>query len=318
MSHEQRIGFSWALAATLGVASFVIPWKIAAGLGESTTNTLILLAAAAIFNTLLTAARQRSLPRFTRIDLAIATLLAILTLFGNLASATAISTLKPAMLTVMQRSEVIIVALLAWPIIGERVDRRFWFGAAIAAVGLLILNDPFASGAVRASGMAWALASAFWFGSMAVVTRKFIHRIDPVSVNALRLWLAVGLWFVWHGTPDALFEITIPQASYASLAAFCGPFLGRLCMMTSARYVEARYTTLATLAAPPLTLLLGFVILSDLPSTQEIFGGAVMIAGIALPVWGWTRARGTHFATPAAEHAVVDPSASRFEGETRD
>jgi len=291
MSNEQRRGFLWALAATLGVASFVIPWKIAAGIGEPATNALLLLVSAAAFNSLLSAYQQRRLLRFGRFEIAVAALLAIFTLLGNLASANAIQLISPAMLTVVQRSEVIIVALLAWPIIGERIDRRFWMGAFVAVCGLLILQNPFASEEIRASGMAWALTSALWFGSMAVVTRRFIHRIDPVSVNALRLWLSVALWFVWYGAPDALFEITGPQAFYTGLAAFFGPFLGRLCMMTSARYIEARYTTLATLAAPPLTLLLGFVILSDLPSEREIFGGVVMLMGIALPVWAWTRRR---------------------------
>ncbi len=291
MSNEQRRGFFWALAATLGIASFVIPWKVAAGLGETTTNTLVLLASAAVFNSLLTAHQQRSFPRFRRFDFGVATGLATLTLLGNLASANAIAIISPAMLTVTQRSEVILVALIAWPVIGERIERRFWIGAVIAVVGLVILQDPFASGEIRASGMAWALASAVWFSSMAVVTRKFIHRIDPVSVNALRLWLSVALWFVWHGAPDALYEISAEQAFYASLAAFFGPFLGRLCLMTSARYVEARYTTLATLAAPPLTLLFGFVILSDLPTGQEILGGTIMLLGIALPVWGWTSSK---------------------------
>lgn len=304
MSNEQRRGFLWALAATLGIASFVIPWKVAAGLGPTSTNTLVLLVAAAIFNSLLTVAQKRSLPRFSRFDLAVATALAALTLLGNLASANAIAIISPAMLTVTQRSEVILVALLAWPVIGERIERRFWIGAIIAVAGLLILQDPFASGEIRASGMAWALASAVWFSSMAVVTRKFIHRIDPVSVNALRLWLSVALWFAWHGVPDVIYEISADQAFYASLAAFFGPFLGRLCLMTSARFVEARYTTLATLAAPPLTLLFGFVLLSDLPSAQEIVGGTVMLLGIALPVWGWTRPPAAVIAAPevSGEH----------------
>ena len=119
---------------------------------------------------------------------------------------------------------------------------------------------------------------------MAVITRKFVHRFDTVSVNALRLWLAVALWFAWNGFPDELFEIGTEQAGFTFLAAFFGPFMGRLCMMTSARYIEARITTLATLAAPPLTLALAYVVLSDLPSAREIQGGVLMLFGISIPI----------------------------------
>jgi drug/metabolite transporter (DMT)-like permease len=126
---------------------------------------------------------------------------------------------------------------------------------------------------------------------MAVITRKYIHRFDTVSVNALRLWLAVALWFLWNGFPTELSEISIQQAGYAALAAFFGPFLGRLCLMTSAQYVEARISTLATLATPPLTLALGYVVLSDLPSAREIQGGIVMLIGISIPILGLARSR---------------------------
>jgi len=124
------------------------------------------------------------------------------------------------------------------------------------------------------------------FGSMAVLTRRFIHRFEPARVNGLRLWLSVGMWFSWYGIPPTLLEITPAQAGYTSLAAFCGPFAGRLAMMTSARYLEARLTTLATLAAPPLTLLLGLLVLSETPTPREILGGLVMLAGVAIPVVG--------------------------------
>ncbi len=291
MPNEHRRGIMWALAAAFGIAGFVIPWKIASTHGGTATNALILLAAAAIFNSLLTLCQQRSFPRFRRSDLAVAGALAALTLFGNLASANAIQLISPALLTVVQRSEVILVALLAWPIIGERIDRRFLLGAAIAAGGLTLLHDPATAGEPRALGMAWAGASALCFSSMAVITRRFIHLIDPVSVNALRLWLSVALWFVWNGFPPELLEISTEQAGYTSLAAFFGPFIGRLCLMTSAKYVEARISTLATLAAPPLTLALGVAILSDLPSAREIQGGTIMLFGIAIPMLGWARPR---------------------------
>jgi drug/metabolite transporter (DMT)-like permease len=124
---------------------------------------------------------------------------------------------------------------------------------------------------------------------MAVLTRRFIRRFDPARVNGLRLWLSVILWFAWYGVPAELAEVTPAQAAYTSLAAFCGPFAGRLAMMTSARYLEARLTTLATLAAPPLTLVLGLVLLAETPAPRELLGGLVMLLGIAIPVLGGPR-----------------------------
>jgi len=291
MPSDHRRGLLWALAAAVGIASFVIPWKVAASHGGTAINTLLLLTIAAVFNSLLTGFRKRSFPRFRPFDLGIAAALATFTLFGNLASAAAIHHLSPALLTVMQRSEVIIVALLAWPIIGERIEARFWIVAAVAGFGLFLLQDAVSASEPRAVGMTWAAVSAFCFASMAVITRLFIQRIDLVAVNALRLWIAVALWFVFNGFPAEIFEVSAAQAGYVGLAAFFGPFLGRLCMMNSARYIEARVTTLATLAAPPLTLLLATVLLADQPSAREIQGGIVMLIGIAIPVLGWAKQR---------------------------
>lgn len=245
---------------------------------------MILLSAGAVFNTVFLAAQQRSIPRFHTFDFGFAIAVAVLTLMGNLASAEAIAQLSPAMLTLLQRSEVIIVALLAWPLIGERIDRRFVIGAFVAGCGLIVMQDPFASEGPGFEGAAMALFSAICFGAMAVLTRKYIQRIQLVAVNALRLWLSVGLWFVFYGIPEALFEVSAEQTGYVCLAAFCGPFLGRLCMMKSAKYLEARITTLATLAAPPLTLALAYVVLSDLPQTREIQGGLIMLAGISISI----------------------------------
>jgi drug/metabolite transporter (DMT)-like permease len=283
-SDDHRLGILWALGSAFGIAAFVVPWKIASGLGEARMNTLVLLVAAAIFTTLLTAYQQRSFPPIRGLDLRIAAALAACTLLGNLASANAIQLMSPALMTVVQRSEVLIVALLAWPLIGERIDRSFWAGALVAGCGLLLLQGPLDLGEPRAEGILWAAGSAVCFGSMAVITRKFVHRFDTVSVNALRLWLAVALWFAFNGIPDALAEISFEQASYVTLAAFFGPFMGRLCMMISAKYIEARITTLATLAAPPLTLALAWVVLSDLPTAREIQGGVLMLFGISIPI----------------------------------
>lgn len=276
----------WALGAAVGIAGWAIPWKLANQEGAPSANALLLLLFAGVFNSLYNRVRGGEARALSGFDWLLAAALAALTLLGNLASAEAIRSLSPALLTVALRGEVILVALMAWPLVGERPDRPFWLGALVAAAGLFILQTPIETASARASGFAWAGLSVVAFSSMAVLTRRFIHRFDPARVNGLRLWLSVAIWFAWFGVPPALREVTPAQALYASLAAFCGPFAGRLSMMTSARYLEARLTTLATLAAPPLTLVLGMLLLADVPASRELFGGLVMLVGIAIPVLG--------------------------------
>ena len=79
------------------------------------------------------------------------------------------------------------------------------------------------------------------------------------------------------------------SAGYSALAAFFGPFIGRLCLMQSARYVEARVTALANLGSPVITLVLAWAVLDDLPTGYELLGGLVMLVGIAFPIVAWAR-----------------------------
>lgn len=290
MPQDLRRGLPWGFASAVWIAAFSVPWKLASQYGSAQVNTLILLATAAILSTALMAAQQRSLPRPTGFDLQVALGLAVLTLAGNLASAEAISRISPALLTVTQRAEVILVALIAWPVIGERIDGRFWIAVAIAGAGLWILYDPFSGMAVaeaRGSGLGFALAATVCFASMAVLTRKVVHRIDVVAVNGLRLWMAVLLWFMANGIPAELFDIGRSQLFFAALTGFAGPFAGRLCLMQSSRYLEARTVTLATLVAPPLTLVFAYIALGDVPTADELLGGGLILVGVAVPILGW-------------------------------
>ena len=293
MDDERRRGIAWALAASLLTAGFAVPWKLAAGAGDAATNTLLLLGVAASLNTLLSVGQARwqgaALRRPTRVDWGVAAAIALLTLGGNLCSAQAIRSLSSAVLTVTLRSEVVLSAILAWPLIGERLDRIFWLGAAIAMAGLALQQPPGAWDAIAGSGLAWALAAALCFSSMTVLTRRYIHQIDPVVVNGLRLWLAVGFWFLVYGVPDAIQRISGHQALYAALAATCGPFAGRLCMMIASRYLAVRFVTLCLLLSPVLTLGLAWIVIGELPQSRAIAGGTLMLLGIAIPFVGALR-----------------------------
>lgn len=267
----------------------VIPWKLANQAGDPTISVLILLGVAAIANTAFVVGQRLSEGtgglRVGRLELLVAASLAGFTLLGNLASGYAIQDLSPALLNVLLRADVLIVALLGWPLLGETVERRFWLGAGVALIGLGVLQGPLGEAGwagLLAGGTGMAIGAAACFSSLAIVTRRFIHRIDPVAVNAMRLWLAVALWFPFNRLPD---WSAIPQEQwlYASISAIAGPFLGRLALMIAARHIEARVSTLATLTTPAWTLVFAIVLLSDWPAPHELLGGAIMLLGIAVP-----------------------------------
>jgi len=294
--NDRRLGLRWAFASAVGGALMVIPWKLANEIGDPSHSVLLLLGVAAFANSVLVIGQRLSSGwvgfRVGRTELSVAALLAVFTLLGNLASARAIQDLSPALLNVLLRSDILFVAVLGWLLLGERVERRFWLGAIIAGIGLVVLQGPLGDGGflgLVGGGTGIAVVAAACFSGLAIVTRRFIHRIDPVAVNALRLWLAVALWFPFNGIPH-FSEIPRQQILYATLAAIAGPFLGRIALMISARYVEARVTTLANLTTPALTLVLAFILLSDWPEPHQLLGGAIMIAGISIPLLRFSRA----------------------------
>jgi len=287
---ERRIGLAWAASSALGGALMVVPWKLANQIGDPANSVLLLLLTAAIANTLLGLAQRaagtarRETARTTAVG--VAALLAVFTLLGNHASAIAIQDLSPALLNVLLRADVLFVAVFGWLLLGERPDGRFWLGAAIAVTGLIVIQGSFdatGGGAWLQSGVGLAIAAAACFSGLAVTTRYFIRQIDPTSVNSIRLWIAVALWILFNPWPRFA-DIPTEQILYSTLAAITGPFLGRLALMNAARHLEARTTTLVTLATPVLTLGIAFLILSDWPENHELLGGAIMIAGISIPL----------------------------------
>ena len=286
MEPDRRRGVTWALTGACCIGFFSVPWKAANTAGDPAVSALVLLATAAVGSTIVSLVQHRRIPRLRRFDWLAAVLLAVLSLAGNWVSAIAIQSISPSVMTVVQRSEAVIVALVAWPLLGERVDARFWLGLAVAIAGLLTLQDPFAELDPRAIGMLWAVVASCLFGSMVVVTRRLAHLIDLVAVNGARLWISVLLWFALNGIPDALVEAPRSQVLAAGAAGIVGPFVGRLCMMLSSRDLEARITTLLTLAAPPITLVFAFATLGDVPGRREIVGGLLMMMGIAIPLLG--------------------------------
>lgn len=285
-SHSLR-GLGLAAGAALWGAAFLIPYKQAVGFAPPAVVAFALLTSAAVLNSLLSLAqpqaRRRGLQNGGAVTWWTAAALAVLATLGNVCNAQALTTLEPATASVLLRSEVVFVGLLAALFLGERLSLAFGVGAGLALLGLWVMR-----GSARIGGADWGLVfglgAAVCFAAMHVLTRKVAQRVSLVRVNGLRLWLCalfmVGLPGVAQGALAAPVELWL----YVALAAFCGPVLGRLLMMFSARHIAAAETALVLLLGPVLTLALAYLFLGTVPTAQRLLGGAVMLVGIAVPV----------------------------------
>lgn len=268
-------------------AAFLIPYKQASLIADAQAVALVMLAASAIMNTVAAATELRGKLRLDRLSLLTAVALAGFSVVGNFCSAMALLTLEPAIASVLYRTQIVFVAVAGVFALGEGITRTFALGAGVALAGLVVMQLPetgLAEFGSSAAGVLWALGASASFASMAVITRRVIHRIRPIAVNAVRLWLAVAVLALVPGTAQSALDADPRMWLFASLAAACGPFVSRLLIMFALRYITAAYQTLVSLSSPLFAFVLGFVFMGSIPSAQEILGGAVMLLGIAVVV----------------------------------
>lgn len=279
-------------------AAFLIPWKLATRHGDPEVAVLCLLTFAALFATFASLLDRENLGLLRGglwPTLRLALLMSSFTLAGNWSSAESVQRISGALLAVLQRFELIVVALLGAVVLRERVRPTFWVGAAVAMSGLVLLNQRVLihiagpDAGFDPLGVLYGLGSALFFGAMFVLQRRFLSGVHLVPLNALRLWLGVLLWFVVYQRVPTADQLNSDLLQTTAAAAFFGPFLSRMGTLVSARHVPAAVTVLVVLTTPIFTLALAWAWLGELPQRHELLGGAVMLIGIAIPAFAMLR-----------------------------
>ena len=281
-------GILFALTAMLCSAAFMVPWKLAATRGSAEDMVLILCLGAAVFSTIslyFRGGKQALLAKPSRLEWGLSALFALFTIAGNQASAMAIHYLSPAVVTTIMRSEVVFITLMAWGFLGERVNLRFWAGVLLVMAGFYWMQPQMQGAQQWWHGALLAVLASLIFAVMAVMTRARIHQIDPSRVNGLRLWLSVLSWgFIYRKFPDVQ-QWSAPFVGLVLIAALLGPGLGRLAFMFSSRYLEARMTAMLISSSPVMALVLAWLMIDDIPSSTEVWGGAIIVLGTAVSLY---------------------------------
>ena len=280
----RKTGALLAVIAAFAVAIFFIPYKEAGAMAPYGSVVLAMLSIGAILSTA-SARAESSMPFRRATELKTSAGFAVLTIGGNLATQLALQRISPGLLSMLQQTQILIIAAIAVAFLGERPRFGFWLGLVLAMGGLLLLRMPNVENPrANVEGIALGLGSSVCFALMHVYNRKVVHEIRPSRVNAIRLWLATLALVCVPGFARGLGDLGLYGWCLCAVAAVLGPFGARVMTMHSLRFIPAAEASLYTLITPVFAYLLGFAFFAQTPGLNEITGGVLVTLGVFLPL----------------------------------
>ena len=278
--NNQKKGIFFALLALIGGGLFAIPYRLSLETVSPLPVIWGLFLCAFLFS-LPGAWLARHQTKFSWKIAGITLATSLAGVLGNYSICQALNLASPTLMVLLMRSEVIIAMILGWMFLKEFVTLRIFAAVVLIIIGILVMKLDSLSFEMREwSSILWSISAAFGFASMQVLAKSIIHEINPQVLNVFRL--AIGLLLLWC-VEEVRIEISVLNISgwiWIAMAAFCGPFWGRVAFTYTLRYLTISKANIIVSFAPVMTLLFEFFVFGTLISWLETLGGAIMLAAI--------------------------------------
>ena len=208
------------------------------------------------------------------------------TLFcSNLCFFLAITFIPIAKAAAISMTAPLIVAILAWPMLGERTTVSRVVALGIGFAGVLTVIRP--GTAVFHWASLFVLASAACYGLYQILTR-LIAAADPPETSTVyssvvgAFGILLALPFVWE-TPRSLFDVAL----FCSLGVLGA--LGHYCVARALGYAPASVVSPFQYFQLLGSVAVGWLVFSDLPDALTWVGaGVIVLSGLFI---GWTQTR---------------------------
>jgi drug/metabolite transporter (DMT)-like permease len=176
----------------------------------------------------------------------------------------------------------IFIAIFSAIVLGEHIQQRRYAGIVIAVLGAAILAGFEPQFNLRMLfGDLLALGSAVCFGFYSVIGRAQRHRY-PLLTYAFTVYVLAALWLA----PAAALSFRPVYSPLALLGIiFLGVFplgLGHTLYNAALRRVHAAYANLIATQEVTGGIILGLLILGEVPSANAVAGALVALVGIVL------------------------------------
>jgi drug/metabolite transporter (DMT)-like permease len=197
--------------------------------------------------------------------------------------------------TVMGNLQVLVVGLAAWVLFGERLRREVVVALPVMLAGVVLISGVVGSGAYGSSpqlGVLIGLVTAAAYSGYLLVIRRASpdHRpAGPVAIATAVTALLAGLFGAAVGDLDL--APGLPALAYLVALGVLSQSVGYLFIQVSLPRLPAVITSVLLLVQPVATVVLGAILLAELPSPWQLAGVALVLGGMALATGAPARVR---------------------------
>ena len=281
--NSSRHGVILLLVAALGYGSLVvlIKWAIAAGLNAETALTLRFTVAAAAWWLILLARRPKAWPgpRLAVKAMGIGALFyATNALFYYQGTARVTGSLA----AMVVASVPVLVALLSWLLLGERLERRGWVALVLAVGGgVLLAGGP--EGHADGVGLLWLGGAMLLYSLYIVVSTPLARAASSSVVIALVISGAAIFYWLWGGLSGRL-DFGFDPAGWGAIIslALLPTVVAMFAFLAGAERVGATYAAIVNSLEPVVAVILTVLFLGDRPAPVQIVGGALVVVAAML------------------------------------
>ncbi|MEY2515796.1 MAG: hypothetical protein QOJ89_3154 [bacterium] len=206
----------------------------------------------------------------------------------------AIADVGAGLATVLANLQVVLVALAAWMLLGERPSGRVAAAVPLVFIGVVLIsgavgNDAF--GAEPARGALFGVLTAVAYTGFILVLRSGSSDLRRPAGPLFGATLVATVVATVAGA--ALGELDLvpswPAHGWLVLLALTSQVVGWLLIAAALPRLPASLTSVVLTVQPVGSVLLGIVLLGEDPAPLQLAGVAVIVAGVVLATWGGGR-----------------------------
>jgi drug/metabolite transporter (DMT)-like permease len=177
----------------------------------------------------------------------------------------------------------VLIAIVAGFVLREGFPRALFTGCGVAFAGVVVIAVASSSRSATTTGVLLCLAAAAAYAGGVVAQKVVLRRLSPLQT--IFLCCVIGATACSPFAAQLGHELGSARGTSIGWVVYLGLFPTALGFMTWAfalSRTDAGRLAATTYLVPPISVLLGWLILSETPASLAYLGGALCLAGVGL------------------------------------